>query len=194
MPPFVRPFLAVSQTTLRGPDGERLPFKGLFATRALPKGAFLGFYNGTFKEGSYGGRNSYVFSLSDFHVIPRMQRGKVSEILDPLAMTNEPSASGQANVYAHEFSSANGVLPHLPGRTQIAAIGFFTCADVPAGSELFVHYGDKYSRADYPNPDELPDHLLVGKACKLKKAERSFRRHDARLRPTLRGPGVLRNL
>ena len=72
MAPYIRPFLAVAQTTLRDPtNGEQYPFMGLYAGRDLPKGTFLGFYSGDIKDGDYNGKDSYVFQLSDVYIKPK---------------------------------------------------------------------------------------------------------------------------
>ena len=44
--PCCRHGLYVAQTKLAGPDGQRLPFKGLFTSQPLPIGAFVGLYTG----------------------------------------------------------------------------------------------------------------------------------------------------
>jgi len=179
--PFVRPFLAVAPTMLRdGTTGERLPFDGLYTTQTLRRGAFLGFYNGDYKEvgeRGYRGKHDYVFHVSDGYFVPRrVRRGgalRVDPLKYPLAMLNEPPRGGHANVIAVEIASAAGAVPHLPPRTKISAVGFYACDDVPAGQELYVHYGARYHRGHYPNPDNLPHHELVGRACpKLNKPER----------------------
>lgn len=179
MAPFIRPFLAVAQTTLRAPDGDaRLPFNGLFTTVDLPAGAFLGFYSGTFRDlpaAGYRGRNHYAFSASDQYVVPRatLRSPEGERTVDParypLAMCNEPARGRAANVAVKEHTRAGaGVLPHLPTRTPIVALGFYTCRAVRAGEELFVHYGKAYTRTHYPNPTGLPAeelHKLVGAPC-----------------------------
>lgn len=175
MPPYIRPFLATAQTTLRDPStGEQYPFQGLYTTSDLPAGAFLGFYNGTFKDGSdYGGRNAYVFSLSYMHIIPRKTRGRVDARQYPLAMCNEPPPGTNASVAAVEHSNAAGVIPHLPPRTPIAALGFYTCRPVRAGDELFIHYGLDYHRGHYANPDGHTDaRMLVGRPGFIRKRDR----------------------
>lgn len=171
MAPHVRPFLAVAQTTLQHPGtGARYPFHGLFTTVDLPAGAFLGFYNGVFKEGTYRGKDSYVFSTSDMYVKPKKTRGTVLGAAYPLAMANEPPRGSQANVMVVEFSRADGVVPQLPRKTRISALGFYTCRTVRAGEELFVHYGSAYYRGHYDNPHGVED--LVGAPCSIKKAQR----------------------
>lgn len=176
MAPFVRPFLAVARTTLASPvTGEQYPFHGLYATTDLPKGSFLGFYNGTFRdagERGYRGKDSYVFTTSNEYIVPKKTRGRVDPALYPLAMLNEPPRGSQANVVAVELSRAANVIPQLPPKTKIAAIGFFTCRAVNAGEELFVHYGARYSRRHYENPRGLAEEDLVGSPCSLLKKDR----------------------
>lgn len=179
MAPYVRPFLAVAQTTLHGPDGTRYPFMGLFTTVDLPKGSFLGFYSGEFKEGEYRGKDSYVFQLSDVYIKPRKTRRGVDAARYPLAMCNEPRPGETASVAVVEFSTARDVITSLPPSTKIAALGFFTCRDVRGGEELSVHYGTRYHRGHYANPDDVDPLRLVGKPGRLLKAERQTPRHMA---------------
>ena len=160
MAPYCRPFLAVAPTTLRDDMNVRLPMHGLFTTQDLPAGSFLGFYNGVFRDGDYKGRDTYVMSTSDFHIRPKKTRKRVDPAQYPLAMCNEPSATQEANVFLIEFTRAKHVLPHLPAKTSIAAVGFYTCRAVRAGEELFVHYGNRFARS-YP----------VGTACRRNKSE-----------------------
>lgn len=176
MAPFLRPFLAVSQTTLKHPaTHERYPFYGLFTTVDLPKGSFLGFYSGVFRDGEFRGRNAYVFSLSNAYIRPKKVKGQIDPTRYPLAMCNEPPVSTDANVCAVEFSKARGVIPQLPPTSSISALAFYTCRAVRAGEELFVHYGAHYDRSHYALYDDVDDPLeLVGRPCKTLKAEREL--------------------
>jgi hypothetical protein len=148
---YIRPFLSISQTTLTDPrTGERYPFKGLFTSAPLPRGSFLGFYNGEYMEGGYRGKkNSYTMSTSLGVFVPKVVRGKVDGRKYPLAMINEPAVGEQANVVIAEFHKAKGVVPQLHPKQSIDAIGFYTSEDVPAGRELFAHCGYAFGRAGY---------------------------------------------
>ena len=183
MAPFLRPFLATAQTTLRDPTtGERYPFHGLYTTVKLAKGSFLGFYSGVFKDGEYRGRDAYVFSLSNVHIRPRKVKGQIDPARYPLAMCNEPPVSVDANVCVVEHSKAKGVIPQLPDSSDIAALAFYTCRDVEGGEELFVHYGSNYNRSHYALYDQTANPLtLVGRPCKILKAEREMPIHMMRL-------------
>ena len=173
MAPFIRPFLVFGRTALRDPETqEQYPFHGVFAGMDLPAGSFLGFYNGTFRDGEYRGKDAYTFSLSDMHIRPKKTKGAVDPTRYPLAMLNEPPPNVQANVFAIEFSKADGVLPFLAKRQSIAALGFYTCRRVAGGEELYVNYGSKYFRGHYKNPEGVAPNSLVGPACMLKKNER----------------------
>ena len=178
----MRPFLAVAQTTLRHPDtSEQYPFLGLFTTVDLPRGSFLGFYSGEFRSGTYHGKNSYVFQLSDVHIRPKQTRKGVDAAKYPLAMCNEPPPGRRANVFTSEISRAKDAIPTLPVGAKIAALGFFTCEDVARGQELFVHYGNAYDRRHYANPKGVSDLLtLVGGKGFIKKGERETPVHMIR--------------
>ena len=173
MAPCIRPFLSVSRTTLSDPvTGNRYPFNGLFASIDIPAGSFLGFYNGTIKDGEYKGNNRYVFSMSSAYVVPPSIKGRVDAYMYPLAMVNEAPANGFANACIIEFTSAKGVIPSLSPKTEISAIGYFTCFDVEAGEELFINYGKTYNRSHYSNPDGVSSSSLVGKGCHVLKNKR----------------------
>lgn len=176
MPPFIRPFLTVAQTTLQHPEtGEQYEFHGLYTGVNIPKGSFLGFYNGRFKDGEYRGRNSYVFSLSEMYIHPSKTKGYVDPMRYPLAMCNEPPNGTVANVCAVEFSKAKNVIPQLPSSASISALAFYTCRDVKGGEELFIHYGEAYHRGHYVNYDTVADPLtLVGKPCTVLKRDREM--------------------
>lgn len=170
--PCVRPFIVVSQTTLRDPEtGERYPFNGLFAGQAIPKGGFIGFYSGDFKDGHYTGKaGAYIFQMSDMYITPKRRGKTISSFEYPLAMCNEPAPGTMANVTQHEFTKAkdvNGwVIPQLNKSTKIAALGFYACRNIKAGEELFLHYGNKYNRNHYKS---IPGNDIVGQPCTLKK-------------------------
>lgn len=173
MAPYHRPFLATARTTLRDPTtGEQFPFQGLYTTVDLPAGAFLGFYNGVFRDGSFRGRDAYVFALSNVYIRPKKKRGVVDAWQYPLAMCNEPELGKVANVYTVEFTRAKDVIPHLHPKTEVAALGFYTCRPVKGGEELFVHYGKYYDRSHYYNPNGRPPRELIGSPCRGNKDSR----------------------
>lgn len=177
MAPFVRPFLAVSQTTLGNPEtGERYTFNGLFTTRSVPTGGFLGFYNGKMtdhgtKRAVRGGR--YTFSTSSLTIRPPSGKGGIVDVYRyPLAMANEPLPGTVSNACVVELTQAKENIPQLPGKTSIEALGFFATRPIPAGEEIFIHYGKDYDRSHYANPSSLPSLSLVGKASSVKKTDR----------------------
>lgn len=172
--PLIRPFLAVAQTTLHDPEtGNRYPFNGLFAGQFLPKGSFLGFYNGDFKDGHFKGKaGAYVFQMSDMFIVPRKKNKTISSFEYPLAMCNEPEPGSVANVTQHEFTKAKDVVPQLAKGSKIAALGFYACKDIPAGQELFLHYGNAYDRSHYKTASPHERGQIVGHRCTLLKSEK----------------------
>jgi hypothetical protein len=174
MPPFVRPFLAVSQTTLTNVNGKRHPFHGLFTTLDIPKGGFIGFYNGEYHqtEKPYNGRDAYVFTTSDGYIKPSRKKKAVDPAAYPIAMMNEPRPSESANVCAVELSSAKNVIPHRKPSTKIGAVGVYACRKIKAGEEIFINYGRHYKRNHYDNPDGIDPYKLVGPPCKILKEDR----------------------
>ena len=88
--------------------------------------------------------------------MPPRRGGAVDPVRYPLAMLNEPPPHRSATALLVEISSSTGAIPQLPAKTPIDAIGVFACAAIAAGSEILVHYGSRYNRSHYDNPDNLP--------------------------------------
>ena len=86
----------------------------------------------------------------------------------------------QSNVVAVEHSTAKDVLTHLPPRTRIAALGFYTCRAVRGGEDLFINYGPRYNRGHYANPQRIQNLTkLVGPSCKILKGDLETPAHMA---------------
>lgn len=155
--PVVRPCLKVHRTTLVNPKTKkRYTFNGLFTTKALKKGDFLGYYNGKFVRST---RSLYAFQLTrDFgFVTPPLRKDSVPPSPDPaaypLAMANEPPQGSSASIHVKEFTRAKSgrlvVVPGIAPSTKIAAIGFYASKNIKRGDELFLHYGEHYPRSHY---------------------------------------------
>ena len=135
--PLIRPFLAVSQTTLHDPEtGNRYPFNGLFAGQFLPKGSFPGFYNGDFKDGYFKGA---VSTCSKCRICLLSWPKKINDIeFYILAMCNEPEPGSVANVTQHEFTKAKDVVPQLAKGIQNRSC-FYKQAGHTGGARAMRH-------------------------------------------------------
>lgn len=156
MAPYTRPFLEVRQTTLRDlATGKRQPFNGLFTTRKIRAGEFVGFYSGKWYPSGYEGSDTdYLFGTVCRAEVrpPRRKDRSVDPVRYPMAMINEPPPGTRANVASMEYTKAKNVIGHLKPSTKICAVAFHACRDIPAGKELFMNYGDMYDRSEYSTP------------------------------------------
>ena len=115
--------LGIARTLLRDKKGSRLPFWGAFALEDLPKGAFLGFYSGTFydegevEEGLVSVPSShYSINASGFTVVPP---SPVTPDRYPMAMLNEPPDGVVASVALVEWTKRKQIDPSSPKSNEI---------------------------------------------------------------------------
>ena len=113
--------------------------------------------------GEYRGKDRYCISGSSTYILPVKSNGKVGPRRYPLAMANEPPVGFKSNASIKEFTRAKNVVPHLPQKAEIVALGFYVCDFIPAGSEIFVHYGNQYDRRHYATP--FGARRVVGDPC-----------------------------
>lgn len=176
--PLVRPHVEVDQTTLRHPKtGKLYPFNGLKTRKAIPRGGFIGFYNGTFRDGTARKNGMYTFQLSYMYIEPQRGNEVVSGNEFPIAMCNEPGPGETANVMMREFGSNrhknkdgtfSKVIPQLTKTKKITALGYYACRDIAPDEELFIHYGDAYNRRGYKTDAEGN---VVGTSCNILVSE-----------------------
>lgn len=174
-------FIAPSKVRIEsGPSaGSTLQEPGLFTSMAIPAGAFVCIYTGTF------------FLTEEFDGLPRTQRdqlsryateveqhgvtiappvaattGKVDFTLHPAAAANEPSASGEANAFT-QASVVDVVASDGELHAYLAAC-IFTCRAVAAGGEILWNYGEGYADlrkdAGYDAGPGCPDELIDEKS------------------------------
>ena len=163
---------ALAGTTLQEP--------GLFTTEALPRGAFVCMYTGTFRSSSeYENlptqrrnqleRYAVEVEAHDVVITPdvNVTTGKVNFRRHPAAAANEPSASHVANA----FTQAS-VIETYGQDSELSAyliVCIFTCRPVTAGGEILWNYGEGYDQlrqhagyaAGHPCPEELIDLLAL---------------------------------
>ena len=136
--------------------GSTLLEPGLFTTDAIPAGAFVCIYSGTFRSsGEFerlptGRRNQLsryaveVLGGHDVVITPdvNVTSGKVNFRRHPSAAANEPSASKLANA----FTQASVVEAYGPDAelNSYLVVCIFTCRPVAAGDEILWNYGEGY--------------------------------------------------
>ena len=160
-PRFARPGLFVHQTLLKK-GKQRLDFYGLFTSERIPKGAFVGYYTGTFYDEVWDDedreevanpppRSHYAVNGSGFTVVPDGEKDPrgVDPSLHPLAMMNEPPRGSVSNVFVVEWSHAKDAIPGIAPNTKVGVIAMHACRDIEAGEELYFYYGDLYDRRHY---------------------------------------------
>ena len=165
-------FIAPSTVQVeQGPlAGTTLHEPGLFTTEALPRGAFVCMYTGTFRSSSeYEGlprgrrdqlsRYAVEVDAHDIVITPdvNVQTGKVNFRRHPASAANEPSASKLANAFTQASVVEAYGQDSEPGAYLIVCI--FTCRHVAAGGEILWNYGEGY--------DELRQHAgyAAGRSC-----------------------------
>ena len=150
--------------------GTILQEPGLFTTEALPCGAFVCMYTGTFRSSSeYESlptqrrnqleRYAVEVDAHDVVITPDVNvlTGKVNFRRHPAAAANEPSASRLANA----FTQAS-VVEAYGEDSELSAyliVCLFTCRPIAAGGEILWNYGEGY--------DELRQHAgyAAGQSC-----------------------------
>jgi hypothetical protein len=171
-------FIAPSTVQIeQGPlAGTTLQEDGLFTTEALPRGAFVCMYTGTFRSRSEfeslpAGRRDQLARYAvevdahDVVITPEVNvtSGTVNFRRHAAAAANEPSASSVANA----FTQASVVEAY--GRdaepSSYLVVCIFTCRPVAAGGEILWNYGEGYDntreRAGYVAGRPCPEGIDV---------------------------------
>ena len=174
--PCCRNGLYIAQTKLAGSDGGRLPFRGLFASKPLRTGAFVGFYTGDWytpekleSMPDVRRRNEYAVSTSgdarcdEIICSPPVERHRIDEMKYPVGLANEPGKYSTANCMLVEYKftmdelTDPSLVPEELHGEDIIAIGIVTTRAVGAHRELTWHYGSSYRRSyDVGRPTRLP--------------------------------------
>ena len=152
--------LVVRPTSLTTRVGNQHTFNWLFTERPITRGGFVGLYCGTFRkvgDAGYRGKSRYALMATDHIIVPPSTAGAPDSAKYPMAMINEPPAGVHANVRIELYTmrdrtAASQVFTPLGRGDSVDAIVFRACEHVPAGSELFTHYGrdyDMFRHQDY---------------------------------------------
>jgi hypothetical protein len=125
--PLLEKQLVVKRSTLKGAG------KGLFTTRAIPRGKKIVEYKGkvtTWKDASdHTGFNGYIYYVNRHHVI------------------DAAPATGALARYANDAKGMlrrDGLRNNCTYRIEGLRVFIYSMKDIPAGSELFVGYGKEY--------------------------------------------------
>ena len=155
--------------------GTTLQEPGLFTTEALPRGAFVCMYTGTFRSSSeYESlptqrrnqleRYAVEVDAHDIVITPdvNVNTGKVNFRRHPAAAANEPSASKRANAFTQASVVEAYGRDSEPSAYLIVCL--FTCRPVAAGGEILWNYGEGYNElrqhAGYAAGQSCPEELI----------------------------------
>lgn len=176
--------LYVAQTQLKDTLGRRLPFLGIFTSRPINKGDFVGLYTGTFRftgdqEGPVHSRSQYAMFTS-LHVITPPGGTKFNVKKYPMALLNEPPMSTTANCVKRVYTKGSDL--GVASR-KIDALGIHACRHVAADEELYLHYGSLFDRRRYEHTSD--GRPRVGLPCSLlvREITESPSSHIQRMRP-----------
>ena len=174
-------FIAPSRVLIEsGPSsGSLLGEPGLFTSVAIPAGAFVAFYTGTFfthdefmglPDVERQALSRYVVEVEKHGVLVSPivdagpDRNDIDFMLHAAAAMNEPNSSSQANVFAQ--ASVVEVIGLDAEIHSFVVFCIFTCSRIEAGEELLWNYGDGYEsireRAGYKAGRPCPDLLIDG--------------------------------
>jgi hypothetical protein len=165
--------LYVKRTKLHDANGRRHTFRGLFTSKPLKRGEFLGFYTGNWWDPERYERlatakkralDRYaVTTFSGLVLSPPLRQGLVT-MKHPLAMMNEPNPYSESNAMMVEYEFCIDELDlsekeklKLEDRwdEDFPAVGLVMCKSVGKHKEILWTYG-----ASYPRP------YRIGKSCK----------------------------
>ena len=177
-------FIAPSRVLVEsGPSsGSLLGEPGLFTSVAIPAGAFVAFYTGTFfthdefmglPDVERQALSRYVVEVEKHGVIVSPiadagpNRNDINFTLHAAAAINEPNSSSQANVFAQ--ASVVEVIGLDAEIHSFVVFCIFTCSRIEASEELLWNYGDGYQsmrehvgyEAGSPCADELVNSLRL---------------------------------
>ena len=143
---YCRAGLYIDQTSLTGKNGNILPIHGLFTSKIIPVGAFLGLYRGAFinKETSKS-KNSYAMRTGlGQNIEPPIVNGFVQARSEyPLAMINE---SVLQNVESRPLlDKSQRAVPSIQKKTKLDGVAFYASKLISPGQELFLNYGPAYA-------------------------------------------------
>ena len=175
-------FLAPSKVRIeQGPlAGSTLQEPGLFTTDAIPAGAFVCMYTGTFRAGiefenlptarrDQLSRYAVEVDAHDVVITPEVNvtLGTVNFRRHPAAAANEPASSKLANAFTQaSVVEAYGADAEL---RSYLIVCIFTCRAVAGGDEILWNYGEGYDElrqhagyaAGLSCPDQLIDQLVL---------------------------------
>lgn len=151
------PELYVARTRLRNEvTGQRYDFWGLFCSRSIHTGEFIGMYNGLWihTDDTFEFGNRYAIELSHgMMVAPPGQRPNPQ--LYPIAMANEPRPGESANAFLREWVFGREDVENIPQNVndeRFFGVGLVACAHIPQDTEIRWYYGRTYNNIrDYPS-------------------------------------------
>tara|TARA_B100000683_G_scaffold146850_2_gene142334 strand:+ start:889 stop:1560 length:672 start_codon:yes stop_codon:yes gene_type:complete len=160
--------LFVAPTKLKSASGDAYPFMGLFTSRKIPAGGFIGFYCGKFEEAKEGSKSKSHYNMRTDSFRVKVVKGSLSPQAYPLAFANEPGEGSRANTFSRVYYDGNKVSPRLRSGVSVEALVLHACQDIGAGKEILFHYGKTYDairRLVYEKNEH--GHPRVGHPCTL---------------------------
>lgn len=182
--PCCRNDLYIARTKLCSATGRRLPFLGVFTSKPLKVGDFVGFYTGEWwdpkaykKLEDRDQRDEYAFGTSDGVIIspPIRTNGRPAPTSCPMAMCNEPIEHSVANAMIMEYKfllDEINIDPDLVDDerhdNEFTAAGVVMCRPIGANKEILWYYGKNFHRGydagkncKSPHKKKLQDPLEV---------------------------------
>ena len=143
-------FLYVSESRLTDETGKRM--LGLYSSKSLTKGDFIGLYTGKWYEEPIDlspVEEKYTLSTGRYVIVPDIEFGKYrpDPVEFPMAMANEPLSHKRAN---STFIPLEIVGSDVIGGNEsdlYEALGLFACQNIRAHTEIVWNYGATYKRS-----------------------------------------------
>lgn len=140
--------LYIKQTQLKDIHGNRLNFRGLFCSKTLHEGDFIGMYNGKWQHEEYAlddNTSKYTIGMSHgMNVFPLSTNPKTY----PIAMANEPPEHFTANATMTELVFDREDISDIPGNVKdqlFFGLALIACTQIEAHTEITWFYGPHYS-------------------------------------------------
>lgn len=162
--------LFVDQTKLKSPKtNKRLPFRGLFTSKAIPAGGFIGLYCGEIVEAKEGVKSKSHYNILMDNFLIKLNKSQVKPQDTPLAFANEPQVGEVANAFGQMYFYGNELSPRLKRKDGVEAFALHACKRIEKGEEITWNYGTSYNKIRESVYDADDSGQYVGRGCSLSK-------------------------
>ena len=159
------PHLYVKKTNILNPENIKFDFYGLFSSKSLTKGDFIGLYSGDWYEEPIQlseEESLYSVSTGDYVIVPEIDdNGRPNPERFPIAMANEPPIAKRANAQMVSWKIDGKYVQDSNSDEKYTGFGLIACRNIHAHTEIVWYYGDEYSQNRKYN---------VGKGCRVNVA------------------------